>query len=269
MRMSGIIPGMNQDLLTRQPASYSVSTTIFEGPLDLLLTVIERAELDISTLALAQVTDQFLQYLNELESLSVEELSSFLVIAAKLLQIKSEMLLPRPPIREEGEEDPAETLARQLMEYKRYKEVAQILDRRKGMGLHTYIRLTPPPKLVQKVDLGDFRLIDFVDLANEIFAREDSKPDLQTVVTAPKVTIRQKIILIARRLNQLGRSNFNSLIGSSSSRLEIVITFLALLELIKRHVVNAQQTNLFGEIELELSGQQLAEDDEFELEFGE
>ena len=129
MRMSGIIPGMNQDLLTRQPASYSVSTTIFKGPLDLLLTLIERAELDISTLALAQVTDQFLQYLNELESLAVEELSSFLVIAAKLLQIKSEMLLPRPPIREEGEEDPAETLARQLMEYKRYKEVAQILDR--------------------------------------------------------------------------------------------------------------------------------------------
>lgn len=257
---------MNQDFIVRQNPGYSVSTTNFEGPLDLLLSLIERAELDISTLALAQVTDQFLRYLDELEALAVEELSSFLVIAAKLLQIKSEILLPRPPIRDEGEEDPAETLARQLMEYKRYKEVAQFLDQRKGNGLHTYIRLTPPPKLIQKVDLGDFRLDDLVELGNEIFSREDSNPDLQTVVAAPKVTIRQKIHLISKRLNQFGRSNFNSFIHTTSSRLEIVVTFLALLELIKRRMVNAQQADLFGEIELELSGQ-LVEEDDFELEF--
>jgi segregation and condensation protein A len=203
-----------------------------------------------------------------MQTLAVEELSSFLVIAARLLQIKSETLLPRPPIREEGEEDPGETLARQLLEYKRYKQVAKNLDQRKNMGLHTYIRLTPPPKTIPKVDLGEFGLNDLVNLALEIFSRDESKPDLQTVVTAQKVTIRQKIHLISGRLRQLGRSNFNSFINSSSTRLEIVVTFLALLELVKQRIVNAQQADLFGEIELELSGQ-LAEDEEFELEFGE
>jgi segregation and condensation protein A len=259
---------MNHDLISYQPMRYSVSTTIFEGPLDLLLTLIERAELDISTLALAQVTDQFLQYLNDLQTLAVDELSSFLVIAAKLLQIKSEMLLPRPPIRKDGEEDPAETLARQLMAYKRYKEVASLLDQRKNQGFHTYIRLTPPPKTVTKVEFGEFGLNDLFALAQEIFTREESKPDLQTVVAAPKVTIRQKIRMISSQLQHLGRSNFKSFISTSSTRLEIVVTFLALLELIKQRVVNAQQTDIFGDIELELSGQ-LVEDEELELEFGE
>jgi segregation and condensation protein A len=154
------------------------------------------------------------------------------------------------------------------LEYKRYKQVAKTLDQRKNMGLHTYIRLTPPPKTVPKVDLGEFGLNDLFSLALEIFSREHTHSDLQTVVTAPKVTIRQKIHLISKRLQQLGRSNFNSFINTSSTRLEVVVTFLALLELIKRRIVNAQQANLFGEIELELSGQ-LAEDEEFELEFGE
>ena len=117
---------MNPSHVSYKEPTYSVETPVFQGPLDLLLYLIERAELDITTLALAEVTDQFLDYLQNLPELSVEEVSSFLLVAAKLLQIKSEALLPRPVIREAGEEDPGEALARQLIEYKRYKEIAKV-----------------------------------------------------------------------------------------------------------------------------------------------
>ncbi|HZD57883.1 MAG TPA: segregation/condensation protein A, partial [Anaerolineales bacterium] len=96
---------MNTNLGLRASA-YKVATPVFQGPLDLLLQLIESARLDITKLALAQVTDQFLEHLRNLEDHRAEEVSFFLVIAAKLVQIKSEVLLPRPPVREEGEEDP-------------------------------------------------------------------------------------------------------------------------------------------------------------------
>src|SRR5262245_11384612 len=95
--------------------AYRVATPVYEGPLDLLLQLIERAELDITKLALAQVTDQFLSYLAQLENRTANEVSAFLVIAARLVQIKSEALLPRPPQREVGEDDPGEALAQQLL----------------------------------------------------------------------------------------------------------------------------------------------------------
>src|SRR5512144_516146 len=111
---------MNLDIASHQARAYTVATPVYEGPLDLLLQLIERAELDITTLALAQVTDQYLAYLRAMEEHAAEEVSAFLVIAAKLLQIKSEALLPRPPVREVGEEDPGAALAQQLLMYKRF-----------------------------------------------------------------------------------------------------------------------------------------------------
>ena len=106
---------------------YKVATPVYEGPLDLLLGLIKRAELDITRLALAQVTDQYLAHLKTLTTHEPDEVSAFLVIATRLLQIKSEALLPRPPDRAPDEEDPGEALARQLLTYKRFKEIAGIL----------------------------------------------------------------------------------------------------------------------------------------------
>src|SRR4030066_1388828 len=128
--MSGIISPMVFNTANQQISNYSISTPVYEGPLDLLLQLIERTELDITTLSLALVTDQYLQYIHQLTELAPDEVSAFLVIAAKLLQIKSEALLPRPPSREPGEEDPAEALARQLQVYKKFKEIAAFLEQR-------------------------------------------------------------------------------------------------------------------------------------------
>ncbi len=104
-------------------------TPVYEGPLDLLLQLIEKAELDITKLSLAIVTDQFLDYIKNIPENSIENVSSFLVIASRLIQIKSEAILPRPPVREPGEIDPGEALAQQLITYKRFKELANFLCR--------------------------------------------------------------------------------------------------------------------------------------------
>ena len=101
------------------------------------------------------VTDQYLTYIRQLENARADEISAFLVIAAKLIQIKSEALLPRPPVREVGEEDPAENLARQLRIYKRFKEIANQLEARDAQGLHTYLRLAPPPKVEDREPVLD------------------------------------------------------------------------------------------------------------------
>jgi segregation and condensation protein A len=252
-------------------SAYKVATSVFEGPLDLLLHLIESAQLDITKLALAQVTDQYLEYLRNLEERRAEEVSSFLVIAAKLVQIKSEVLLPRPPEREEGEEDPGEALARQLIAYKRFKQIANFLSEREEHGLRTYIRLAPPAKVEGRLDLDGINRYDLANVARAVFAlarQIDPRPSLNSVVAAPKITIRQKIKLIAEQLRQRGRASFNTLLGDAPSRLDIVVTFLAMLELIKRHLVQVHQEQLFGEIELERA-ETWDESEEFELEFGE
>jgi len=259
---------MNLEIASRQSRAYRVATPVYEGPLDLLLHLIEHAELDITKLALAQVTEQYLEYIHNLQELLVEEVSAFLVIAAKLLQIKSEVLLPRPPIREEGEEDPGEALTRQLLAYKRYKEIANFLAQRETAGLKTYLRLAPSPKIETNLDMSGLGLPELIAAAQAIFSTIDTRPELRTVVTAPRITIRQKIRDIAARLRQSARMPFRGLFLDNPTHLEIVVTFLALLELIKRSLVDVRQDTLFGEIEVELSGE-WDDQETFELEFGE
>lgn len=260
--------GRNGAAFHYQAHAYVVETPVYEGPLDLLLQLIERAELDITKVALAQVTDQYLAHLRGLQQRAAPDVSAFLVIASRLIQIKSEALLPRPPVREVGEEDPGQILARQLQIYKRFKQIANYLGGRESAGYHTYLRLAPPPKIEATLDLSGLGIDDLVAAAQMILERKDDRPALDTVVKAPRVTIREKIGLITARLRQIGRSTFRSLLTRESSRLDIVVTFLAMLELVKRHLVIAQQETLFGEIEL-YPQEDWDPEESFELEFGE
>jgi segregation and condensation protein A len=266
--MSGIITQMELGIATHQTRAYSVAIPVYEGPLDLLLQLIEHAELDITKVALALVTDQYLEHIRSIEENSPEEVSAFLVIAARLLQIKSEALLPRPPVREEGEEDPGEALARQLRAYKRYKEIALLLGDRETRGLRTFLRLGPPPKVEVVLDMSGIGLADLWSAAREILNRRDDRPGLDTVVKAPRITIRDKIRIISQRLREKGRETFRSMVGNQPTRLDVVVTFLAMLELVKRHFVSATQDQLFGDIEI-VSSDNWDEDISFELEFGE
>ncbi len=257
---------MDLNIASHQTSGYTVTIPVYEGPLDLLLRLIEHAELDITAVALALVTDQYLTHIRKLENARPDEISAFLVIAAKLIQIKSEALLPRPPVHETSEDDPVENLARQLRTYKRFKELANILEERDSQGLHTYLRLAPPPKFEGRLDLSEITLADLLDAARSTYLHDSEKQSLGTVISAPRVTIRQRIAYITSALNKNKNSSFKQLINPESTRLEVVVTFLALLELIKRYRISARQDSLFGDIEIERSDDWNTDED-FELEF--
>lgn len=254
-----------ENLLGRQ-LNYRVNTPVYEGPLDLLLNLIEHAELDITTVSLATVTDQYLVYINSLEQINADEISAFLVIAAKLIQIKSEAILPRPPVREAGEEDAGQSLVDQLKLYKRYKEIGGWLNERELANLRTYLRVAPPPKVEPKLDLSNITLEKLVAAAEEAFAKEKAKQPLASVISAPRVTIREKIDMITKMMKEIQHASFSSLVKDSTSRLEIVVTFLAMLELIKRYRVQAYQEGLFSDIEINRM-EDWSEDEEIEIEF--
>ena len=252
-------------LLSRD-SQYTVRTPVYEGPLDLLLDLIQRAELDITTVSLSLVTDQYLAYIHSMEQTHADETSVFLVIAARLLQIKSEALLPRPPTHAAGEEDLAQSLVDQLKLYKRFKDIGLWLDARQQAGLRTYLRVAAPPKVEPKLDLSNLTLESLQRAALTAFAKAQEKESLDSVIAAPKVTIREKIGLIGKALKQLSRASFHALLGHKPSRLEVVVTFLALLELIKRYRVQVHQEGLFSDIEVQRL-EDWGEDEDMDIEF--
>jgi segregation and condensation protein A len=251
-----------------QTEGYQVSTPVYEGPLDLLLQLIERAELDITHLALAHVTDQYLVHLRALEVQDPAEVSAFLVIASRLIQIKSAALLPRPPSSENitVEEDPGEALARMLIQYRRFKQLAATLQERDDNNQHTYLRTAPPPVQVDAhLDMTGIGLIDLVQAARQVLFTRTNVPALNQAVSQPRITIRDRIQSILVALQNTKLLNFRIFLHSPT-RLEVVVTFLAMLELIKRNIVEARQTSLFGEIEVAATGKTNAEENE-PLEF--
>lgn len=265
-----IISPVSFQVAGHQTEHYRISTPIYEGPLDLLLELIERAELDITTLALAQVTDQYLAYLKHLEDRDPAEVSAFLVIASRLLQIKSAALLPRPSIDApaQDEEDPGEALARQLIIYKRFKELAGVIAEREARGLRTYLRVAPPEiKVEARLDLTGVTVRDLVLAARSILLSQPDLPALSRVVSRPRVTIREKITSILQSIRRIGQTTFRALIRSESDRVELIVTFLAMLELIKRRIVVATQPALFGDIELSPTDELLEDENEVEIEF--
>jgi len=253
------------NLLGRQ-LNYTVRTSVYEGPLDLLLDLIERAELDITSVSLATVTDQYLASIKNIEQINADEISAFLVIAAKLLQIKSEALLPRPPARATGEEDIGRSLVDQLKLYKRFKEIGVWMNARQQANLRTYLRVAPPPKVEPKLDLSNLTLEKLVAAAEEAFAKERNKQPLGMIIAPPRVTIREKIDLISKVMKEVEHSTFHALLEPGASRLEIVVTFLAMLELVKRYHIHAHQEDLFSDIGIDRM-EDWKEDEEIDIEF--
>jgi segregation and condensation protein A len=224
---------------------YQVQLEVFEGPLDLLLQLIEHEQLDITTVALAQVADQYLEHLDRLPQRELEDLAEFLVVAAKLLQIKSEALLPKPPERLPEEEDPAESLARQLMLYRQFKRAAGSLGDRERAGLRSYLRVADIPTLPAELDLGGLGLDALRGAMLEALA---GIPDLEEAVEPPRILIMDKIDAILESLSQSETISFLGLLGKADTRLEVVVAFLAVLQLIKSLEILAEQERPFGDI---------------------
>jgi len=222
----------------------------FEGPLDLLLQLIEHRELDITRVSLAAVTDQFLDVISQPGNIELSQLADYLIIAAKLILIKSRMLLPQPETAHAEEENVGDDLVRQLREYKMFKQVAAFLRERARQGLRAYPRLAPPPRPTPSA----FRLegVSPDDLARALMRALRIRPSLPegTLAVPLSVSIDQEIHRILDTAAKQSVVTFTQLLERAQTRVEVIVTFLAILELIKRQQIRAHQESLFGEIVL-------------------
>jgi segregation and condensation protein A len=249
-----------------QPSlDYKISTEVYEGPLDLLLQLIERSELDITKLSLAKVTDQYLNHIREISHQDPVDVSAFLVIAAKLVLIKSMILLPTyTDSSEETDSDPGDQLANQLIAYKQIKSQAEWLGSRMADGLRSYYRLSPPPKVNEKLDLSGIHIKDLVNILIDLYFQHDDRTPISDVVSISTLTLKKRINEIIQRFKDEPVHNFFTLLGEAYTKLDIVVTFLAVLELIKHHSIIATQPILFTDIVFEKTG---TLDVEIETEF--
>ncbi len=232
---------------------YQIELPAFAGPLDLLLHLIEREELDITAISLVQVTGQYLAQIEQMKAERLDELIDFLVIGARLALIKSRALLPQtPPLPgdEEEEEDPAEALVRQLREYKRFKAAAAWLGGREAQNWRTYLRVAPPPKLEGRLDLSGVTVEGLTTAVLQALSRLENLEESVSIAQPRQITIEGQIGRLRARLAHKQPFTFYEALSAKRTRVEIAVTLLALLELIKRQEATAVQTTLFGPIEI-------------------
>ncbi len=250
--------------------TYKVNLPDFQGPLDLLLSLIQDQALDITTISLAKVTDQYLAYLELLKPLNPTDLTDFLVIAAKLIFIKSEVLLPKPPatLEKPTEENVGDELTRQLLAYKQFKDLAAQLRALEEEGRRNFVRLAPPLKIEPKLIAGQGSLFKLLQAARQALLVKPDEPLVGELVARQIVTIGQQMVYIRQQLVMHGELIFDQLLSPPCDRVEVVVTFLAMLELIKRYIIVVEQPILFGEIIIrqDQSSPQLTEAELLELE---
>jgi len=225
----------------------------FEGPLDLLLHLIQREEIDIYGIPIARITEQYMAYMEQIDVLDLDMAGEFLVMAATLLEIKSRMLLPKPPPVEGEEEegvDPRQELVERLLEYKRYKEAAQTLREWEELRKRMFTRspteaeaaLSAPPPLAE----ADTSAL-VAALRRVLEAVGDSAP--LTTVQRERVTVRMRMVEIWNKLRRRPEGmNFVELFEGQTEKIEIIVSFLAILELLRLRRITARQKNPWGDI---------------------
>jgi segregation and condensation protein A len=233
---------------------YKVKLEIFEGPLDLLLFLIKRDEIDIYDISIERITRQYLEYLQAFKELNIDVAGEFVVMAANLIYLKSRSLLPvdqQPPDEEADEDDPRWDLIRQLIEYKKFKEAAAQLHAR---ALEQELIFTrdggaPTPTTDAPLRLADVGIFQLIHAFQTVIKRVEARENLQEIF-GEHFTVSDKIDIILKRVAGGASVRFTELFGDIASRVEIVVTFLALLELIRLKQVRAIQRNVFDEIEI-------------------
>jgi segregation and condensation protein A len=231
--------------------STKIQLEIFEGPLDLLLHLIKKNEVSVTDIPIAAITEQYLATLELMQSLSLDVAGEFLVMAATLIHIKSRELLPagdEEPDEDEGV-DPRAELVRRLLEYQRYKEAAAELEQREVLTRDVFVRATTP---VEETGPREFREVSVFELLGALKRVIDRLPkDIVHEVTLEKITVREKMTLLLGRLRSESRIVFEALFAAVKSRMEIIVTFLAMLELVKVRAIRVFQDEPGGEILIE------------------
>lgn len=221
-----------------------VALPAFQGPLDLLLHLIKQNKVDIYNIPISLITKQYLEYLELMKELDLEIASEFLVMAATLIYIKSKMLLPKQD-QPEQEEDPTKELVEQLIEYEKIKEASNFLKERYQFWSKAFPRNTSKEKEVFLEELSIFDLF-------HAFKKLLDKPQPKIYIPKEEVKVEEKLNQILNVLKFKKSITFQELFSPNSSKLEIIVTFLALLELLRLKIVKAYQKNPFGEILINL-----------------
>jgi segregation and condensation protein A len=232
---------------------YKVKLEVFEGPLDLLLYLIKQDEIDIYDISLERITRQYLEYLQAFKELNIELAGEFIVMAANLIYLKSRSLLPvdqQPPGEDAGEDDPRWDLIRQLIEYKKFKEAAGQLHLRELEQERIFARTGgSSPDREQSLRLGEVGIFQLINAFQTVIKRVEARHDVQEIF-GERFSVSEKIDTILKRVAGGAAIRFSDLFGAVVSRVEVAVTFLALLELIRLKQVRAIQRSIFDEIEI-------------------
>lgn len=240
---------------------YRIQFEVFEGPLDLLLHLIRKEEVDIYEVNLTKVATQFIEYLNLMKELDLDIAGEFVVMAATLMLIKSRELLPRDqrpealPDDEEDLEDPRWELIRQLVEYRKFKDAAGRLQELEVRAEHTY------PRIPGRLDIPEDRpvrgaeasLFDLLGAVNAILKRFSDRAGEARDIVEDRWTVSEKIETLLTMVRERRAVRFFELFHATTSRAEVVVTFLALLELIRLHQITAVQSEAFADIEIQVA----------------
>lgn len=231
--------------------SFAVHLDNFTGPLDLLLHLIRKNEMEITDIPIAEITGQYLAVIDTMQSLNLDVAGEFLLMAATLLHIKSRMLLPQI-VDDSGDEveedDPRAELVRRLLEYQKYKDAAVQLDELPHLNRELFARSAPAPEVVEEGE-GEFAAVGLYDLlqAMQQLLRERPEP-LVHEVSAEQLSVAERITQILSALHGQQSLAFSELFAAHVSRHEVVVTFLAMLELVKLRMVRLLQSQRFGAI---------------------
>lgn len=242
---------------------YTVQLSQFEGPLDLLLHLIEEAEVDVKDIFVSEITAQYLSYMDQLDELDMDTASEFLTMAATLLYIKSRQLLPRPPKEDEAEEDPETLLIRQLKDYKAFKEASEKLRLLFESARESCTRLPedvplPPKEVALDGTTMDALFTAFLEMLNR--KKDAPEPIRSQHVSPDRYTVRSQTGRIRSVLLEKNAISFEELFTPSAARMEIIVTFMALLEMIARGEILLKQKAPFAPIRI--SADKLLLDDE-------
>jgi segregation and condensation protein A len=232
-------------------AGFELRLPQFEGALDLLLYLVRSQGLDILDIPIVDVARQYNAYLDRMRELDLEIASEYLVMAATLAYIKSQMMLPRPK-GEEGEEDPRQELVEQLLEYEKYKKAAESLGAMDGRRDLLYVRDASPPKELTEVETVQATLSDLVTAFERVLSRLESE-DINQVIRRENFSIADMMERLVKVLPPGGALSFRELLSVCRSRLERVVMFLALLELVRLGTVSASQQSWREDIRIGVS----------------
>jgi len=247
----------SSDEFEPQELPLNVKLEVFEGPLDLLLHLIKKNEIDIYDIPIAVITQQYLEYLEMMKSLNLDIAGEFLLMAATLLHIKSKMLLPpsEEEQTEEGEEaleeDPRAELVRKLLEYQRFKEAAQELSRGSLLDRDVFVRRFFEEKLLEGAEealVGEATLFDLLEAIQKVL--RGIPPEEFQEISLEQLSVKEKILQIMDRIWEAGSVTFNELFTTVTPRREIIVTFLALLELLRLRMIKVYQSESFGMIRI-------------------